>query len=63
MYDVKNDAREFVGDGRDEAVNKACQFFGVVDGTNRHTGVAHLAEDIWARIRVPPVERHTVESG
>ena len=31
MYDVKNEAREFVGDGRDEAINKACQFFGVVD--------------------------------
>lgn len=31
MYDVKNEAHEFVGDGRDEAINKACQFFGVAD--------------------------------
>jgi predicted RNA-binding protein Jag len=29
VNDVKNGAREFVGDGRDEAINKACAFFGV----------------------------------
>ena len=28
---MKNEAREFVGDERDEAVNKACAFFGVDD--------------------------------
>ena len=31
MNDVKNDAREFVGDGRDEVIDKACQHFGVDD--------------------------------
>ena len=31
MYDVKSETHEFVGDGRDEAVNKACAFFGVDD--------------------------------
>ncbi len=31
MNDVNNGAREFVGDGRDEAINKACAFFGVDD--------------------------------
>ncbi len=31
MNDVKNSAHEFVGDGRDEAINKACAFFGVDD--------------------------------
>jgi len=31
VNDVKNEAREFVGEGRDEAVNKACAFFGVDD--------------------------------
>lgn len=31
MYDVKNEAHEFVADGRSEAVDKACQFFGVAD--------------------------------
>ena len=33
MYDVKNEAREFVGDERSEALNKACQFFGVDDAS------------------------------
>ena len=31
--DVKNEAHEFVGDGRDEAISKACAFFGVDDET------------------------------
>ncbi len=31
MNDVKNDVCEFVGDGRDEAIGKACQHFGVDD--------------------------------
>jgi len=31
VNDVNNGAREFVGDGRDEAINKACAFFGVDD--------------------------------
>ncbi len=31
MNDVKSEAREFVGKGRDEAVGKACAFFGVDD--------------------------------
>ena len=31
MNDLKNEAHEFLGDGRDEAVNKACAFFGVDD--------------------------------
>ncbi len=31
MYDVKSETREFVGDERDEAVKKACAFFGVDD--------------------------------
>jgi len=31
VSDLKNEAREFVGDGRDEAVRKACQYFGVDD--------------------------------
>jgi len=31
VNDVKNDAREFVGDGRDEVIGKACQHFGVDD--------------------------------
>ena len=29
MYDVRNEAHEFVGTGREEAVQKACQFYGV----------------------------------
>ena len=33
MNDVKSDAREFVGDGRDEAIGKACQYFGVDDAS------------------------------
>jgi predicted RNA-binding protein Jag len=31
VNDLKNERHEFVGDGRDEAVNKACAFFGVND--------------------------------
>ena len=31
MSDVKNEVHEFVADGRDEAINKACAFFGVDD--------------------------------
>ncbi len=31
MNDLKNERHEFVGDGRDEVVNKACAFFGVDD--------------------------------
>ncbi len=31
MNDVKNEVHEFVADGRDEAINKACAFFGVDD--------------------------------
>ena len=31
MNDLKNEVHEFVGDGRDDAVNKACAFFGVDD--------------------------------
>jgi len=31
VNDAKNDVREFVGDGRDEAIGKACQHFGVDD--------------------------------
>lgn len=31
MNEAKNGAREFVGEGRDEAINKACAFFGVDD--------------------------------
>jgi len=31
VNDLKNERHEFVGDGRDEAVNKACAFFDVVD--------------------------------
>lgn len=31
VNDAKNDAREFVGDERDEAIGKACQHFGVDD--------------------------------
>lgn len=33
MSDVKNSAHEFVGDGRDDAINKACAFFGVDDAS------------------------------
>ena len=29
MYDAKTEAREFVGDEREEVIEKACQFFGV----------------------------------
>ena len=29
MYDAKSEAREFVGEHREEAVAKACEFFGV----------------------------------
>ena len=29
MYDAKTEAREFVGDQREEVIEKACQFFGV----------------------------------
>ena len=28
MYDAKNEPNEFVGDDREEAVGKACRFFG-----------------------------------
>ena len=31
MNDLKNEAHEFVADGRDEAISKACAFFGVDD--------------------------------
>ena len=31
MNDLKNEAHEFVGDERVEAINKACAFFGVDD--------------------------------
>ncbi len=31
MNDMKNEVHEFVADGRDEAINKACAFFGVDD--------------------------------
>jgi spoIIIJ-associated protein len=31
VSDIKNEAHEFVGSGRDEAVRKACQYFGVED--------------------------------
>ena len=31
MNELKNEAHEFVGDGRDDAVNKACVYFGVDD--------------------------------
>ena len=29
MYDAKSEAREFVGEHREEAIAKACEFFGV----------------------------------
>jgi spoIIIJ-associated protein len=32
MYDARNEAHEFVADNRDEAVRKACDFFGVETG-------------------------------
>ncbi len=31
MSDMKNEPREFLGDGREEAVRKACEYFGVDD--------------------------------
>lgn len=31
MSDIKNEPREFVGDGREEAVRKACEYFSVDD--------------------------------
>ena len=31
MNELKNEVHEFVGDGRDDAVNKACAYFGVDD--------------------------------
>jgi spoIIIJ-associated protein len=33
VYDVKNEAHEFVGESQDEAVSKACGFFGVDDAS------------------------------
>jgi len=33
VNDVKSETREFVGDGRDDAVGKACAFFGVDDAS------------------------------
>jgi len=35
MYDAKREANEFVGDERDDAVAKACRFFGVEEGDLR----------------------------
>ncbi|MDP6980035.1 MAG: R3H domain-containing nucleic acid-binding protein [Myxococcota bacterium] len=32
MYDAKNEPNEFVGDDREEAVSKACRFFGASEG-------------------------------
>ncbi len=32
MYDAKNEPNEFVGDDREEAVSKACRFFGTSEG-------------------------------
>ncbi len=32
MYDSKNEPNEFVGDDREEAVSKACRFFGTSEG-------------------------------
>ncbi len=32
MYDAKNEPNEFVGDDREEAVGKACRFFGAEEG-------------------------------